>query len=622
MTATAIIATTLRGVHVTALVSLFGTLLFITVLADDVRLLRVLRRVARISAVCALLAGLAWLIVESSLIAGADSVAATLRAAPVVAFQTHYGRWFVVRCALLAVVVVLPFGRRAALVIALALAGVVLALQPLLGHAGAIGGVGGAELIASETLHLLAAGAWLGGLLPLFIAVRMLPHEGAATACRGFTPIGLAAVLLLAGTAVVQVVELMGGLPGLFGTSYGHVALVKLALFFVLLSLAGLNRLVLTERLARDPSGAAQWHMSLSILCEAVLGVAVIVAAGLLASLTPGTHEQPVWPFPWRPSMAAFEDPSLRRGLILALVTAGIGIVAAVAGLIWRRFRREAFFSGLVILVLALSELNPLFIEAYPTSFFTSPTEFAATAIVHGAKLFVANCAICHGLDARGDGMAAKSLPVPPADLTAEHLWMHNDGELYWYVAHGAHTSSGGAAMPGFEGTLSSEAIWDLIDYLHAHNAGESMRLTRKWSHPLPVPQFDAVCPNGREVDLDDLRGKVLRIVADSDEEQSEPNVDASTIFLVRHHTAKANRAACVNAEPEAWVAFAIILGRSPDDLAGWTMLADQNAWLRAAWHPGEADDWNDPRVLTAVIRNIMTHPLVIVGASGHVHQR
>ena len=618
MTATAIIATVLRGVHVTALVSLFGTLLFIAVLVDEVRL----RRVARISAVGALLAGLAWLVVESSVIAGADGVAATLRAAPVVAFQTHYGRWFVVRCALLAVVVLLPLGTRVALFVAVALAGGVLAMQPLLGHAGAIGGVAGAELIASEALHLLAAGAWLGGLLPLFIAVRMLPHEGAATACRGFTPIGLAAVLLLAGTAVVQVVELMGGLPGLFGTSYGHVALAKLALFFVLLSLAALNRLVLTERLASDPSGAARWHMSWSILCEIVLGVAVIVAAGLLASLTPGTHEQPVWPLPWRPSMAAFEDPVLRRGLVLALVAAGVGIVVVAAGLIWRRYRREAFFSGLVILVLALPHLNPLFIEAYPTSFFISPTEFAATAIVHGAKLFVANCAVCHGLDARGDGLTARSLPVPPADLTAEHLWMHNDGELYWHVAHGLPTPDGGVAMPGFEGTLSSEAIWDLIDYLRAHNAGQNMRQTGTWSHPVPVPQFDAVCPDGRALDLDDLRGRVLRIVAASDDEQTEPKVDASTIFLVRHHAAGANGAACVNAEPEAWVAFAIILGRSVDDLAGWKVLADQNAWLRAAWHPGEADDWSDPRVLTEVIRDIATHPLVIVGAGGHVHQR
>ena len=282
---------------------------------------------------------------KSSVIAGADSVAATLRAAPVVAFQTHYGRWFVVRCALLAVVVLLPFGQRAVLVIALALAGVALAMQPLLGHAGAIGGVVGAELITSETLHLLAAGAWLGGLLPLFIAVRMLPHEGAASACRSFTPIGLAAVLLLAGTAVVQVVDLMGGLPGLFGTSYGHVALVKLALFFVLLSLAGLNRLVLTEQLASDHSRAARWHMGLSVLFEMALGVAVIVMASLLASLMPAMHEQPVWPFPWRPSMAAFGDPSLRRGMILALVAVGIGIAVMAAGAIWRRYTAGRHFS-------------------------------------------------------------------------------------------------------------------------------------------------------------------------------------------------------------------------------------------------------------------------------------
>ena len=115
-----------------------------------------------------------------------------------------------------------------------------------------MGGSVGAELIGSELLHLLAAGAWLGGLLPLFIAVGVLPIEAAGSACRNFTPIGLASVLLLAGTAVVQVTALMGGLPGLLGTEYGHVALVKLGLFLMLLFLAALNRFVFTERLARQ----------------------------------------------------------------------------------------------------------------------------------------------------------------------------------------------------------------------------------------------------------------------------------------------------------------------------------------------------------------------------------
>ena len=25
----------------------------------------------------------------------------------------------------------------------------------------------------------------------------------------------------------------------------------------------------------------------------------------------------------------------------------------------------------------------------------------------------------------------------PPADLTAEHLWAHSDGDLFWYISHG-----------------------------------------------------------------------------------------------------------------------------------------------------------------------------------------
>ena len=82
---------------------------------------------------------------------------------------------------------------------------------------------------------------------------------------------------------------------------------------------------------------------------------------------------------------------------------------------------------------------------------------------------------------------------------------------------------------------LSSEARWDLIDYLRAHNAGESMRTTGKWSHPLPIPQFDIACANGRTLDLDDLRGRVLRIVAVSDDETSAPvapaGVDITTVI-------------------------------------------------------------------------------------------
>ena len=305
----------LRGAHTTALVSLLGTLVFLTLVApaalaeatkDAPRLRRWLLRVARISAALALIVGIAWIAVESAVIAGAGSVAMTLHALPVVALRTQFGQWLMVRSVLLLAVLPLLRPLRVGNVVATVLAAVALALQPMLGHAGALGGSLGTTLIMSEILHLLAAGAWLGGLLPLFITIGTLPHNAAATACRSFTPVGLSAVLVLGGTATVQIAEFMGGVPGLFGTGYGHIALVKLGLFVVLLTLAAINRLALTERLAGSAPDAARCHMRVSVATEAVLGTLVVFTAGFLASHAPGTHEQPVWPFAWRPSLSAF----------------------------------------------------------------------------------------------------------------------------------------------------------------------------------------------------------------------------------------------------------------------------------------------------------------------------
>ena len=248
-----------------------------------------------------------------------------------------------------------------------------------------------------------------------------------------------------------------------------------------------------------------------------------MLTAGFLASHAPGTHEQPVWPFAWRPSLSAFYVPDLRNEVTLALLAVGAAVIIAVIGVVWPKVRWPALVVAAITLALAVPHLDLLFVEAYPTSFFTSPTEFAATAIVHGAKLFAANCVVCHGAEGRGDGPSAKSLPLRPADLTAEHFWAHSDGELFWYISHGFAAPDGPLAMPGFETTLSSEGRWELIDYLRAHNAGESMRTTGKWAHPLPIPQFDIACANGRTLDLDDLRGRVLRIVAVSGDESTVP---------------------------------------------------------------------------------------------------
>ena len=298
-------------------------------------------------------------------------------------------------------------------------------------------------------------------------------------------------------------------------------------------------------------------------------------------------------------------------------------MLLAITGIVWRVARWPTFAVSVVILALSIPHLDLLFVEAYPTSFFTSPTEFAATAIVHGAKLFAANCTACHGTEGRGDGPSAKALAVPPADLTAEHFWVHSDGELFWYISHGFKAPDGSVTMPGFEGVLSGEARWDVIDFLRAHNAGVSMRATGRWRHPLPIPQFDVECPDSRAVDLDDLRGRVLRIVMQPAEETAAPatsDIQMTTIVLSRAHNAALEAATCMATEPETWTAFAILSGVPADSLAGEQVLVDQHTWLRAAWRPGRPGNWGDPRELAAVIADVAAHPITTNTAGPHVH--
>ena len=609
----------LRGVHLAALASLFGTLLLMAAALPAIEATAparaVARRVARISAVTGLVTGAVWLVAQGATIAGTDTLAATLHAVPVVGFQTQFGHWLLLRLVLL--VTMVPLLRGASLAIPLALAGVALAVQPLLGHAGAIGGDVGAELIVSEMLHMLAAGAWLGGLLPLFLAVGLLPSGAAAAACRAFSPIGIACVLLLAGTAVAQSAALMGGLPGLFGTSYGHVALVKLGLFTTLLGSATLNRFALTERLATRPD--ASLPIRLSIAGEIVLGVLVVIAAGFLASHSPGTHEQPVWPFAWRPTAQALDDPDLRTEAIAALAAAVAGVGLAAVCVAVRRVRWFVLGPAALLLLAAIPHLDLFFVAAYPTSFFTSPTDFAATGIAHGERLFAANCASCHGAEGRGDGPAPPPLPIRPADLTAAHFRAHSDGDLYWFIADGFTMPDGVTAMPGFAQTLSSEAIWHLIDYLRAHNAGDAMRRTGRWPEPVAMPQFDAQCANDRMIDMIDLRGRPLRIIAaPPDASGPESRAETVTILVTRTGTARP-AASCVAAEPQVWTALAILLGVGPDSLAGAQVLVDGNGWLRAAWHPGDPEGWTDPAALAATIRDFAAHPIA-AGSPAHHH--
>ena len=281
MTGPPVWLTLLRGGHDAAALSLLGALAFApSVLARDLapRMAPPLRRLAGIGGALALVLGVPWFLAETAQVADSGGVAATLSAVPDFVSYLLFGQVLLARLLLIALALALLARPLAAL----APASVAVALQPWLGHAAQVG----AGLAASEALHLLAAGLWLGGLVPLLLCLRALPLRDAARACRRFTWLGLAAVLMLAGTGPAQGLVLVGGAAGLTGTAYGRVMLLKAALFALALAFAARNGLALTPGLERRPSASRALAASISV--EATIGSAIVLAAGWLAQLAPG----------------------------------------------------------------------------------------------------------------------------------------------------------------------------------------------------------------------------------------------------------------------------------------------------------------------------------------------
>ena len=345
----------------------------------------------------------------------------------------------------------------------------------------------------------------------------------AAAAARWFSPIGKWCVFGIILSAGFQSWSLIGSVPGLVGTAYGWLALAKLALFAVLLGFAVANRYRLAPALLTPDPACARRALVLSVAIQTGFGLLTVLAAATLASLPPAIHEQPIWPFSVRPSLVAIEDHDLRQEVALAVLGVAAAIAIALVGFAWKRVRWPSWILSIVLGLLATPHLDLLFVEAYPTSFYRSPTGFAPASIVHGTELFASNCVTCHGVEGRGDGSLARALTIPPADLTAPHLWDHSDGELFWWLSQGMLAPEGGAAMPGFADRLSKSDRWDLIDAVRAHNAGVAMRETGTWSHPVPAPEFSAICAGERQVDLAELRGRVVRLILGGGDEAPTP---------------------------------------------------------------------------------------------------
>jgi putative copper resistance protein D len=162
------------------------------------------------------------------------------------------------------------------------------------GHAGGMPGIYGDLHVTSDFLHLLAAGAWLGGLLPLallFVSARNA-HESSTlfvvrAATLRFSTVGIFAVGTLLTTGIVNAAMLVGSWPALLETNYGNLLLSKIGLFIVMVCVAAINRYRLTPRL---PNTDAMRQLARNTWIETGLGLIIIVMVSVLGILPPAAH--------------------------------------------------------------------------------------------------------------------------------------------------------------------------------------------------------------------------------------------------------------------------------------------------------------------------------------------
>ena len=77
-----------------------------------------------------------------------------------------------------------------------------------------------------------------------------------------------------------------------------------------------------------------------------------------------------------------------------------------------------------------------------------------------GQAIYVKTCTPCHGKTGLGDGPKSKSLKTPVNNFTKADFQSQTDGEHFY------KTKFGRGEMTKYEGKLTDDDIWNLVNYM------------------------------------------------------------------------------------------------------------------------------------------------------------
>jgi len=302
-----------RGVHFAATAVMTGTLIFREVVAEAAScsarpaalIVRTQTlRVAWIFLAVAAASGMIWLLLVAASMSGLSfGESMTSDVLSTVVNETQFGRVSEIRL-VLAVIIAgglaydrFPLARGLALAMSLGLT----AALAWTGHAGSTAGAMGILHLTADTLHLLAAAIWIGGLVSLVLLLSVFRNDQtdagvsfARDATQRFSTMGVAIVVVVLATGIVNGWILVGSWHALIATFYGQLLILKMALFAAMLLIAAANRFWLMPRLALRLGSVPQLEVVRRLACNSMIEVAlalmIFAIVGMLGTLHPAIH--------------------------------------------------------------------------------------------------------------------------------------------------------------------------------------------------------------------------------------------------------------------------------------------------------------------------------------------
>lgn len=547
-------------------------------------------------------------------------------------------------------------------VIGAAAAALTLALGSLASHSAAEE----QAVLATVTyaLHLIAASVWFGG-LPGVILVASTTTTGSTDersrigdVLARFSGLAFATMIVVVISGIVVANRMFEtNYAGLVATTYGWLLITKLTLLAVILSIASRAKSLWIPALRHSFEQAAVSGQKLRtwVTVEFGLAILLVIVATLLANAVPAKHEViENWPYPFRFSVDATWDDWLVRAIVLTglvlLIIAGTTIVLGRKKQ-WAPSWRIAVPTLLGIIGLSAT-FYPIAVQSYPETYRKTPVPFDAISIANGVELFTANCIPCHGPQAKGNGILAKTLPKQPVDLLTEpHTAMHTAGDFFHWLTYGRFNG----VMPAFGEKFSEEERWDLLNFLHANSRGYQSRIITPRILPeqpfMATPNFSYAAHDGSSGTLKDFRGNQNLLLVLFSWPESRVRLDelraASTTITAKGTSILAVPMTDLPLDELSSIAqgipFPVVTqgGReiarsyalfrrtlSIPDLFGegtrpkhMEFLIDRFGYLRARWIPnGDGAGWTDVSLLTQQITQLNQEGELAPPPGDHVH--